>query len=528
MTNAQFSLHENYWDTIEVQNPDLEYLYNYLLELEEPQTPEELARAMAIGRIQQEKENLASQNKNKGSLYLPKEEYKAGETVLFPAFKYQQANVTGIRPGSNPNLTDFKVIEVEFENGEKREFASALEDHLLNNPQVFETESESLNPDHVMENYGQHLTEVLSKTLAGNEDLVQIAGRWFPRALLVDINTGHLNLAEAVLDMNDGEPLSTSSIIEQIDLPIDVNARLTEFSLNLALQEDPRFDEVGPVGEVLWFLKRLEPVEVQEPPAWLNYEEIEYDQEAVEDMVNQFEGTIADETEPRLIVNENVKEVTISLIYPHWRSGTLPLSRTIKKFFPTAYESPRIQFNFVDEEEDQTIPGWVVRSSGYIYGLRDWYESYGLIPGSLVTIKNGQKPGEVIIRAHKKRPSRQWVRTILVGSDGGLVFAMLKQLVTAEYDERMVIAVPDVDALDQYWSQTQNTQKSLKKIVVSTMRELTKLNPQSHVHAQELYAAINVIRRVPPGAIVSLLVNQPWATHQGDLYFDLDESAVEA
>jgi len=169
-----------------------------------------------------------------------------------------------------------------------------------------------------------------------------------------------------------------------------------------------------------------------------------------------------------------------------------------------------------------------VRSSGYIYGLRDWYESYGLIPGSLVTIKNGQKPGEVIIRAHKKRPSRQWVRTILVGSDGGLVFAMLKQLVTAEYDERMVIAVPDVDALDQYWSQTQNTQKSLKKIVVSTMRELTKLNPQSHVHAQELYAAINVIRRVPPGAIVSLLVNQPWATHQGDLYFDLDESAVEA
>ncbi len=37
-----------------------------------------------------------------------------------------------------------------------------------------------------------------------DDDIVRIAGRWFPRALLVDVNVGHLNLAEAVLDMGRG------------------------------------------------------------------------------------------------------------------------------------------------------------------------------------------------------------------------------------------------------------------------------------------------------------------------------------
>jgi hypothetical protein len=528
MTNTPFTLQDDYWDSFEVQNPDLEFLYNHLLDLEEPQTPQELARAMVFGRIQQEKINLAAQQKDKGSLYLPKEVYKVGETLLFPALKYQHANVVDVRPGANPNLVDFQVIEVEFENGEKKQFAAGLEDHYLNTPEVLATESENLNPEEVMNNYGDNLVAVLSGTLEENEDLVRIAGKWFPRALLVDINAGHLNLAEAVLDMTDGQPLPTSSIIQQIDLPIDVNARLTEFSLNLALQEDERFDEVGPAGEIIWFLKRLEPDEVQQPPAWLGYQKIDYDQSVVAEMVNQFEGTIADEIEPQLLADEDANEVTISLIYPHWRSGTLPLSKTIRNFFPTAYESPRVQFSFIDEENGQAIPGWVVRPSGFVYGLREWYESYELIPGSLVTIKRGKNPGEVIIKAHKKRPSRQWIRTILVGSDGGIVFAMLKQLVTASYDDRMVIAVPDVDALDNYWDQPKNTLKSLNRTVIMIMRELTKLNPQGHIHAQELYAATNVIRRCPPGAIINLLINQPWAVHQGDLYFRLDEKMLEA
>ena len=57
------------------------------------------------------------------------------------------------------------------------------------------------------------------------------------------------------------------------------------------------------------------------------------------------------------------------------------------------------------------------------------------------------------------------------------------------------------------------------------MRELTKVNPQGHVHAQELYAAINLVRRVPPAPLLSLLATQPRFVHVGDLHFKLDESA---
>ena len=53
-----------------------------------------------------------------------------------------------------------------------------------------------------------------------------------------------------------------------------------------------------------------------------------------------------------------------------------------------------------------------------------------------------------------------------------------------------------------------------------------KLTPQGHVHAQELYAAVNVVRRTPPGPLFSLLVTNPLFAHVGDLYYRLDESAT--
>jgi hypothetical protein len=59
------------------------------------------------------------------------------------------------------------------------------------------------------------------------------------------------------------------------------------------------------------------------------------------------------------------------------------------------------------------------------------------------------------------------------------------------------------------------------------MRELTKLSPQGHVHAQELYAAVNIIRRSPPGPILDILATREWAKHLGDLYFRLDEDDQE-
>jgi hypothetical protein len=77
--------------------------------------------------------------------------------------------------------------------------------------------------------------------------------------------------------------------------------------------------------------------------------------------------------------------------------------------------------------------------------------SQGLITGSLVHIERGQRQGEMIIRAEKKRGAREWIRTVMVGSDGGVVFSMLKQNISAAIDERMAMMISDVEMLDKVW-----------------------------------------------------------------------------
>jgi hypothetical protein len=231
-----------------------------------------------------------------------------------------------------------------------------------------------------------------------------------------------------------------------------------------------------------------------------------------------------DELEPRVEPDEEIDSLSVSLIYPHWQSGTLPLSNRLSHLFPTAYESPRVQFSFVDGNSGETFNGWVVRQHRFVYGLKEWYSKQGVIPGGLVQIVRGDKPGEVIVRIDKKRPTREWVRTTLVGADGGIVFAMLKQMVSCPFNERMAIFIPDDEAIQKLWISTSRSRQTLENTVAMMMRELAKLNPQGHVHAEELYAAVNLVRRCPPGVILYQLTNATWATHLGDLYFRIKES----
>ena len=157
---------------------------------------------------------------------------------------------------------------------------------------------------------------------------MRIAGRWFPRALLVDVNVGHLNLAEAVLDMSGGEPLATSALLKDVAMPDGVNPKLAEFSLNYALQDDKRFDEVGPAGQVLWCLYRLEPDGVRDVPSHLRYLEIEHDHSLLDPQMLTLENQLDDELSKMDVSgNTDVKEVTVSLIYPHLRAGTFRFRR---------------------------------------------------------------------------------------------------------------------------------------------------------------------------------------------------------
>lgn len=524
MTVAPFKLRDDYWDTFEVNEEDIEFIYSFLLEKETPLTSTELTHALISERIRRERVELENQRSAGGSIFMPKESYQLNQKLVFPVFNWSSGKVVNSRQGYNPDLGEFQVIQVEFESGESREFAAGLEQHVLNDPMEFVDHAQNLDLEFVLYEYGEELESALEAGLMGHPDFVRIAGRWFPRALLVDINAGHLNLAEAVLDMAAGGPISTEALLEQVGLSTTDNKNLTEFSLDLALQEDSRFDEVGPAGEVIWFLNRLEPEAVRKPPLTLRYNKMDYDRKMLTAEMLELEKQFEDELSPLSGVDRDLDEVEFPLIYPHWRAGTLPLSARIEHLFPTAFEAPRIRFSLVDGSTSEKFQGWVVRNHRYVYGLQEWFEAKGLIPGSLVKVRRGKNPGEVIVDCDVHRPTRDWVRTILVGSDGGIVYAMLKQTLSTSFDERMTIFVPDVSMLDQVWENTQRERVPFEKILVNTVRELAKLTPQSHVHATELYAAVNIIRRCPPGPILALLASHASFVHVGDLHFRFIDS----
>ena len=160
-------------------------------------------------------------------------------------------------------------------------------------------------------------------------DLVKIAGNWFPRSLLVDVSIGHLNLAEAVLEEAKGGPISTLNLMKQVELSANADEKLLEFSFDLALQEDDRFDEVGPSGETLWFLKQFEPEGVKEKPIFLQYHSVDYPKRRCCHLLSICLRAIFLMNWRAGTQQTWIKDkVTIALSFPHWRSGTLPLSST--------------------------------------------------------------------------------------------------------------------------------------------------------------------------------------------------------
>lgn len=510
----------DYWTNIQITPQDIEFLHTYLFEHEVPLTARELVSVFVNERVRVEKLAVQQKRQSGGKTYFPKDAFQPGDDVIFPALDWRHGKVTAVRAGVNPEIGTFDVLTVDLDGGSERLFASNLAAHALNDEPITEEENE-FDAEAILREHGALLEKKIEAAFHADEEIVRIAGRWFPRALLIDVNVGHLNLAEAVLDMAGGEPLPTSALLKDVALPEGVNPKLAEFSLNLALQEDDRFDEVGPAGQVLWCLRRLEPAEVRDVPMYLEYSPIDHDRSVLMSQMLDLEAHLDDElSEISYTPNKEVKEVTISLIFPHLRAGTLPLSARVRSLFPTAYESPRVRFTLVDGKTKQRIPGWVVREHGYVFGLREWYKANELMPGSLVRIQRGEHPGEVVIETKPYR-AKDWVRTVIVGADGGLVFAMLKQSISAEFNDRMAFAIPNVDAVEQLWL---HNKRPFEKLVADMIREMSKLTPQGHVHAQELYSAMNIVRRVPPAPLFALLASRPEFVHVGDMHFRLGET----
>ncbi len=508
-----------YWEDFHVTDADVEHLYNLLLEKETPLSLDEIALAMVEYRIRKEEEAFKRQLA-KGALFQPKNRYEIGQTLVFPALNYTVGTVVNLRPGSNPEHGDFTVIEVEFENRRRREFASELKSpHPLNtNGDDLVGASKPLSPKMLLDRYGEKLRTQLVERLKREDDIVSIADRWFPKSLLVEVNIGNLNLAEAILDMAGGGPLPTSALLKDVGLPSEVNRNLQIFSLDYALQEDSRFDEVGPAGKVMWYLRRLEPPEVLNPPARLLYTPIPYDRTLLTAEMLVMEEDIDDEHSPLPDASSDIREATVTLIYPHRLVGALPLSAKLRPIFPGAYQAARIRVMLVDGQTGEEFPGWVVRKERYVFGLADYYRKYRIPVGAYVIVSRMDDPTRVMVTHAMRRPRTEWVR--MAKTEGNrLTFDIQRRSIGAGYDELMVISADDLESVEVLWQSTSKSQKSLADLLREMVPELARLNPQGTVHAKTLYSVVNMLRRCPPGPIFATLIERPEFEYVGDGYW---------
>jgi hypothetical protein len=525
-----------YWgETFVIDEGDLETISTLFLEEETPLSSDELALGIIRRRTRQEE--LALQRMlSKGTLYQPQKHYEIGQEVVFPGLGFAVGTVRAERAGNNPEYGAFKVITVEFEGGKRtRDFAAELTvPHRLGAEGAEEGapaagEGGLLGAEELLKLYGAGVREKLETRLRALPDFVRLAGKWFLRSLLVDVNPGHLNIAEAILDVNGGGPLPTEALLRDLDLPAGVNRNLQVFSLNYAMQHDARFDEVGPSGEVQWFLRRLEPQEVLVTPRWLSAPAEAVDRTRLNADELALVRELEDEWESDDLAAPAPAEVdpngvTVTLTFPHRAAGTLPLTPRLARIFPTARVAPRVRLTLIDAQNGERIPAWVVRAPRYVYGLGDLYRKYEIPAGAAVLVRPGDEPGTVLIDLGVRRPKREWLRVVRVGGHQ-LNFEMQKRQVGVAYDELMMLWVDDVPSLEPVFRAVDDQRKPLARVIAEVFPELAKLSAQSTVHARTLYSAVNLVRRSPVAPIIATLHGDPAYIAVGGNYWRFDEFA---
>jgi hypothetical protein len=307
----------SYWGSeFTLTEADIEQIYNHLLEVERPQTIRDIAQVIMTHRVQQSIQQTKKQLAGR-IIYQPQNSYDIDQELVFPQAKFAHGAVTAVREGYNPEYGKFDVISVNI-NSKTREFAAGL---IAEHPLNFEDEEEAVARllDVDLETlYETHLHTVIDKLqpeLEQRSEFVRLGQEWFVKALMAEVNIGHLHLTEAVLEINEGGPLSPEDILPHLDMDEGIDKSVQRFSLNYAMQQDKRFDEIAPKGEVSWFLHRLEPEGVRQTPERLVYESIPHDRPLLNPQLLSLERELADEwSEIKPLAQ--AEPVQLTLIYP--------------------------------------------------------------------------------------------------------------------------------------------------------------------------------------------------------------------
>lgn len=497
------TLTPEYWQSFSLSPTDVEFLRTLLLDAERPLSTRELAQALVAERIRREESEMRAEL-SKGAIYQPKKQFKVGDKVLFPQLDYRLGEVVDLRAGENPEYGEFDVITVDFgANRRQRAFAANLSaGHKLNAdaPDAMAA-GPAVDPAAVLSGPARRVPELLREALRAEDAFATVEDRWMPRDLLAEVHVGHLNIAEAVIDMNQTS-LDTATLQRELDLPKEIAPDVLAFSLESALAADERFDQVGAGSERRWFLRRLEPGEAFAIPELLRYEPVDYDEDALtpdlEKVAFELDDEWADEgetTEER----KGAQTATLLLTYPHAASGTLPLNRRARPFFP-AGASERTMVMLVDGRWGNRFPAWVNHKGRYVAGLQAWMEKHKLPAGALITLEK-RPDGDIVVDFKPKRMRREWMRWGQLTGDGELDIQLRKQEISCEYDEQIIIGAEK--SAEFAAMRARSAGKPLDDLVFQVFSDLAGLS--TTVNAKTVYSAVNLMRRVTPHPVFAAL-----------------------
>lgn len=514
----------DFWNQVGTSDADIEHLYGYLLERGVPLSSHDLAVHLVEWRVREEERHLAEIAARRAPIYQPKNTYEVGQSVLFTGLGKREGLVRQVRDGDNPRIGKFGVIGVEFAGEPRlREFATGYAAaHPLNEEIPQSAISLGVTPEEAVAAYGEDVQKRLVQRLSSDREFVHIADQWFLKGLMPEINPGYLNLAEASVEQV-GDAQSTSELEQVLQMPQTGKKAALDFSLRYALANDPRFEDVGPVGESRWILSRMVLPEARERPAVLDMlptrtvrlpaelETLAMDLHDAADSNGGPKPTVA----PR-------NEVTLVLTYPHRRAGTLPLIAPIRALLPN-FEHPRLKINFVDASTQDKFPGYAIGDGNYLAGLAKWFNARKLSPGAFITLRRGADPYTLAVDYQPQRERSLWVRVART-QNGRLTFAQERRPVSHKYDEHMLIVIADPNGLDTV-AQSMREQRNLPVLLESIFPELAKLDSTGKVHAKTVYSAVNLVRRSGARAVLSALVESHFFESKGGGYFALSEEA---
>jgi hypothetical protein len=517
-----------YWRDFSLTASDVEHLRGLLLDSEGPLTTQELATALVTERCRLEEAELRS-GLTQGTLYQPKKCFQVGESVIFPALDFRLGNVVSTRPGQNPEYGAFEVIAVDFgPERRQRSFAAGLTaPHKLNSdiPDLLSS-SDLASPQRLLSTVAGHLPVTLAAQLSEQPGFATFEDRWLRRDLLAEVHVGHLNIAEALIEMRQA-PVSSEVLLKELDLPAEIRPETALFSLQSALAADGRFDQVGWDESRRWYLRRLEPVEALEIPEALRISPgfSGGDLGALSSELRQIEWELDDEwaeetpTEPSA-VRASVPMVTLLLTYPHVTSGTLPLNSRSRALVPQGH-ADRAMITLIDGRWGHRFPGWVVRSGRYIAGLRPWFEKHKLPAGAFIILERRDESGEIVVDFRPKRMRREWTRWAQVVEGDRLDIQLRKQEVACEYDELVIIGDDRPTDLLKLRHASGYANADLADLVHQIFADLAGLSQQGTVHAKTLYSTVNLLRRCPPGPIFQVLTTDARFQSVDDGYYRL-------